>query len=426
MIIHVVQAGETIDSIAQTYKKSAESIIQDNELPNPYDLAAGQAIVIVYPKEMYTIQEGDTLEGIADLYDVSLMQLLRNNPYLSERDVLFPGEAIVISYDEVTKTDIATNGYAFPYINPIILRKTLPYLTYLSIFSYSISAEGELNVIEDTALIQLAKEYGTAPIMVISNITETGIANYDALHYLLYNQERRESLIDQVLQILRSKGYYGVNIDIPNIPPEDTQAFNNIISEIADRLHNENFKIFVTITPITFEIYTESSHQLPDVTKISEKVDGVNLLSYSWGRSYDIPIEIIPFYVFRFLLNLNTKEGELNKMNVGISTIGYIWEIPYIEGTSNAISITNTNAVVLASESNAAIYYNQTNQTSYFYMFQYNNNSFVYFNDARGIDARVSLIPEYGLNGVTIWNIMNYFAQMFLVINTQYTIIKVL
>ena len=425
MILHVVQAGETIDTIAQEYGKSVESIIQDNELANPYSLAVGQAIVIVYPKEVYTIQEGDTLEGIAIAHNVSLMQLLRNNPYLSDREFIFPGETIVISYDDTDNPDITTNGYAFPYINQAILRKTLPFLTYLSIFSYSISAEGELNNIDDMEIINLAKAYGVAPIMVISSITATGAASNDILHSLLNDQEKVNLLIDNILNVLRSKGYYGVNIDIPNVSPEDTPVFNSIISEISDRLHSENFKIFITITPITFEIYADPSHQIPDFTEIGMKVDGINLLSYSWGRSYDIPIEIIPFYVFRFLLNLYTKQGILEKTTVGISTIGYIWDIPYIEGTSNATSITDTNAVILASELNATIYFNQMNLTSYFYLFKYDNNSFVYFNDARGIDARAKLVPEYGLEGITIWNIMNYFAQLFLIINTQYTIVKV-
>ncbi|MFT4146985.1 MAG: LysM peptidoglycan-binding domain-containing protein [Mobilitalea sp.] len=425
MIIHVVQAGETIDTIAQKYEKSVESIIQDNELANPNNLAIGQAIVIVYPKEVYTIQQGDTLEGIANTYNVSVMQLLRNNPYLADREYIYPGETIVISYD-APKADITTNGYAFPYINKSILRKTLPFLTYLSIFSYSISAEGELNTIDDTELINIAKAYGVAPIMVISNITETGAANIDILHSLLNDPERVNLLTDNVLNILKSKGYYGVNIDIPYIPPEDTQVFNDIISQISDRLHSENFKIFITITPITFEIYSETSHQVPDFTAIGQKVDGVNLLSYSWGRAYDVPIEIIPFYVFRFLLNLNNKLGILGKTTIGISTIGYIAEIPVVEGVSSAISITDTNAVILASDSGSTIYYNQINQTSYFYIFSYDKNYFIYFNDARGIDARTQLVPEYDLNGITIWNIMNFFAQMYLVINTQYSIIKVL
>ncbi len=426
MIIHVVQSGETIEAIAQSYGMSAENIIRDNGIINPDNLAVGQAILIVYPYEVYTIQEGDTLEGIASAHNVTVMQLLRNNPYLSDQEFIYPGETIIISYDDTPKPDITTNGYAFPYIEVPILRKTLPYLTYLSIFSYSISAEGELTVIEDTDLIKIAKEYGVAPIMVISNVTEAAPSGSVILHNLLNNQQKINSLIEQILTVLRAKGYYGLTIDIPYIPPEDKQLFNDFIVDLSDRLHSEDYKIFITIPPTTLEKETETRHEIPNFTIIEQKVDLVNLTSYSWGRSYDFTVEMVPFYVLRLILNLINTSGLIEKTTISISIIGYIWSIPYIEGESAANAITNQSAVLLASENGATIYYNQTNKNSYFYIFNYEGkNYFINFTDVRGIDDRTKLVPEYGLNGISIWNIMDYFAQMYLYINTQYAIIKV-
>ncbi len=426
MIIHVVKTGETIDQIAETYGKSAESIIRENELANPYKLVVGQAIVIVYPQKIYTIQEGDTLSGIAYTFHVPLMQLLRNNPYLSKREFIYPGETIVISYEEKPMPAISTNGYAFPYIDKSILRKTLPFLTYLSIFCYSVSPEGSLLMIDDMEVIRLAKEYGVAPIMVLSNITENGTESSDLLKNLLSNQVRLDTLVNSLLEVLKEKGYYGINLDVPSIPPEFMEAFYHLVIELTNRFHKENFKVFLTLTPVTFEIETTTNHDIIDYTLIDQQIDGVNLLSYSWGRSDNIPIEIIPFYILRFILNLNYKYGRLEKTTIGITTIGYIWDIPYIEGASNTSSITDTNAILLASEAGSEIYYNKANQISYFYIFRNNENNYlVYFHDARGIDALTKLVPEYGLNGITIWNIMNYFAQLFLLINVQYSIVKI-
>lgn len=133
MIIHIVQPGETISSIANYYGVTAAKLIQDNELEDAANLVPGQTIVIAYPVQVYTVQEGDSLIGIANTYDVSVMQLLRNNPYLSNRESLYPGDIIVISYNN-NKGKITTNGYANTFIDLGILRKTLPFLTYLSIF----------------------------------------------------------------------------------------------------------------------------------------------------------------------------------------------------------------------------------------------------------------------------------------------------
>jgi spore germination protein len=80
MTIHVVQTGETINSIADKYSVSTDRLILDNGIKTPRSLVVGEAIVIVHPEITYTIQEGDTLGGIAELYGVTLFQLLRNNP----------------------------------------------------------------------------------------------------------------------------------------------------------------------------------------------------------------------------------------------------------------------------------------------------------------------------------------------------------
>jgi spore germination protein len=156
LVSHVVQAGETITSIAEMYGIQVERLIRGNGLQNPNELVIGQCIVIVYPELTYTIQKGDTLESIARSNNISVIQLLRNNPFLSDREFLYPGETLVISYGE-KKDSITTNGYANPFIDREILKKTLPFLTYLSIFGYRVTENADIIEPGDDDLIQLAR-----------------------------------------------------------------------------------------------------------------------------------------------------------------------------------------------------------------------------------------------------------------------------
>ncbi len=41
------------------------------------------------------------------------------------------------------------------------------------------------------------------------------------------------------------------------------------------------------------------------------------------------------------------------------------------------------------------------------------------------MDSAIKILQSYGITGLGIWNIMYYFALMWLVINTQYEIVKV-
>lgn len=100
MIIHVVQQGETIQSIAELYGTPVDVLILDNALDYPNDLVVGQCIVVVFPELVYTVKEGDNLYDIAVAHNVTVMQLLQNNPYLSDRAFLIPGDRVVISYEK--------------------------------------------------------------------------------------------------------------------------------------------------------------------------------------------------------------------------------------------------------------------------------------------------------------------------------------
>lgn len=167
MTIHIVQSGETIYSIADRYGVSVDRLILDNGILKPSRLVVGETIVILRPEMSYTIQEGDTLASIADKHEVTVFQLLRNNPYLSDREYIYPGETIVISYEEDKIRTIATNAYVYPFVDMNTLRRTLPFLTYLTIYSYEVTREGEINDIDDIEIIQTAKAYGVVPIMIL-------------------------------------------------------------------------------------------------------------------------------------------------------------------------------------------------------------------------------------------------------------------
>jgi spore germination protein len=276
MTIHVVQSGETIQSIADFYGISVTRLILDNGLDNPDNLVTGQSIVIAYPELTYTVKQGDTLIDIANNNNITLMQLFMNNPYLYEREYIYPGEVIVIKYPK--KDKITTHGNTVPYIDKGTLIKTLPYLTYLSILNYTATKEGEINTYyDDTEIIQTTKEYGVIPLMLLTTLTIQGEANIGIAFDILLSETFQNKQIDNILNILKTKGYYGVNISFEYINVSNLQQYESYFTKITKRLRDEGYLVFVTINPGISNVNNELRFEKVDYSILDQLANNIIL-----------------------------------------------------------------------------------------------------------------------------------------------------
>lgn len=428
MIIHVVQPGETIYDIAANYNVSVIRLTEENGVTNPENLVVGQTIVIAYPEQVYIAREGDSLESIARQFGVTRMQLLRNNPLLSDRNFIYQGESIIISYE--TQGSVSINAYAYPFIDRSILRKTLPFLTYLTIFNYRTISGGEIVGGDDTEIIQIAKDYGVAPLMSLSTLTYQGKSDIEVVNSILYNEEVLELHINTILNILRERGYYGLNISVVNLNQQNRPAYENFITKLSSRLKAEGLILFVTITPRAIVTPTEITFENVDYTVLGQEADFLQILSYGWGSSVGPPSATTPAFLTNILLENAITMVPPEKLYSGISVIGYNFQSPYVIGISRANALTTDAAIELALLTGSTILFEERSQAPYYEYYISTAGTqvrhIVWFSDARTIDSLMKFIPEFGIQGTGIWNIMSYFDQMWLVINSQYGINKVL
>lgn len=427
MIIHVVQPGESIFSIAALYNTSPQKIIFDNELTNPNDLVPGQTLVILIPEVVHVVQPGETLADIARSYGTTTVNLLQLNPFIEYADQIVPGDQITISNTADKRGIIYTLGYTYPHINRTVLMKTLPYLTYLTIFTYGITEEGELIDIEDEDLIRIARDFGVAPLMLISTLSEQGTFSNELAHIILNDPQVQDNLIENVLENLRQKGYAGLHIDFEYVLPEDEEAFINFIQKIYDRISPEGYILFTALAPKTSADQPGLLYEAHNYPRIGEASDRVLLMTYEWGYTYGPPMAVSPIDKVREVLDYAVTEIPRDKTYMGIPNYGYDFILPYVQGVSRADSVSNVEAVELAADVGAAIQYDEVSQAPYFiYYDDQGRQHRVWFEDARSTLAKLDLYSEYGFEGVGYWNIMRYFPQNWLIVSNLYDIAKIL
>lgn len=425
MIIHVIQPGDTISSIASQYGISEERLMLENEVTDNSELVIGEALVILFPALVYTVREGDSLSKIAASYNTTVIELLRNNPYLSDREYIYPGEEIVISFMDTKTYTMSTNGFAYPFIDISVLKKTLPFLTELTIFHYRITTDCKLIDINDEDVIRTAKSYGVATYMLVTPLSDSGSESMEVVQRMLTDEACQDQLIQNILVILKEKEYYGFNIYTPGLLPGEQQPYIDFVAKLTPVLNAEGYPVLVTFSPSGIELQTGTVVSEQFYTKISKVVNGVRLLDYNFGYTTKTPLADRPYETISSLLGVIVTLIPPEKISLGISSVGYVWELPYVEGESRAYSISSSSVIKLAATVGAVIRFDEVSKQAYFYYGEH-NQYLVRFGDARSIDALLKLVPQYGLNGAGLWSIMSYFPQMWLVINSQYEIASVL
>ncbi|MFA9376669.1 MAG: LysM peptidoglycan-binding domain-containing protein [Lachnotalea sp.] len=428
MDIYIVQPDDNIHSISTKFGISAKKLIQDNGLDHPNELVSGQTLVIAYPEQVYIAQEGDTLVSIADLYDVSQIQLLRNNPFLSNRNI-FPGDVINISFKTTGKLD--TNGFVYPYIDIETLKKTLPFLTYITIYNCRATERGEtLSFYDDLEIVELSKKYGTIPLLLISTLSPLGEPDIETTYSLLLNPNYQENLYQNILNTVKTKGYLGINIVINYINSTNQRLYKDIITNISDRIKEDGYIVFVTInTSMKYhnnKIYFENI----DYNDISQYIHNLTFLQFIWGTNYGPPLPVNSINDMYAFINHVISEVPSHKVSIGISLISYDWILPYVPGTSYANSLSINSALELAHDVGATILFDSVSQTPFFTYRQYNfeksSRHIVWSIDARSILAITNLVSDLELNGIGLWNVMMFLPQLWLVINSQYEIVKLI
>lgn len=374
---------------------------------------------------IYIVEKGDTLLKIANKYNTTVEKISKDNMINPEKSLVI-GQTIVITGENEKIGKITVNGYLYPFIDKKTLKKTLPYLTFATVFTYGFTKTGNLIIPDDNEILQIIKDEGVAPIMLISTLTDEGIFSNEMSSLLLNDISLQNILIENIIKNIQKKGYFGLDIDFEYVFPEDRIAYINFINNVTKKLNEKGYPVIVSLAPKTSSEQQGLLYEAHDYQGIGNVANAVLLMTYEWGYTFGPPMAVAPINKVNDVLKYAVTEIPPKKIFMGIPNYGYDWKLPYIKGESRANSLSNVEAVDLAREKGATILFDEKAMSPYFtYTDIDNNEHIVYFEDARSIEAKLFLANKYGFSGVSYWNIMKYFPQNWLVLSSLFDIRKI-
>lgn len=377
MEIYVVQPGDTVDSIAESYGIPVSSVIYNNQLVYPYPLALGQALL------------------------------------------LSAGEEQTPAYPAWV------NGYAYPFIQQDVLEETLPYLSSLSVFSYGFTTDGELvaPAQDDSFMINAALKAGVRPVLTLTPLGPDGNFNNFLIASVVNNQTAKDTLLTNILATVQEKDFQGVDIDFEYIRPEDRIPFVDFVADMRNLLSPYGYHVSVALAPKTSDTQAGLLYAGKDYGLLGEAADSVLLMTYEWGYTYGPPMAVAPVNKVRQVVEYAVTRIPPSRIDLGVPNYGYDWTLPFVKGASKAVTIGNVEAVQIAIAQGASILFDETSQAPYFTYQKDGLTHEAWFEDVRSLSAKFALVKEYQLRGMSYWQIMQLFRANWLLLADTFTVL---
>ncbi|WP_339062906.1 glycoside hydrolase family 18 protein [Tepidibacillus marianensis] len=424
MQIAVVRRGDSLWSIANRYGVSIDAIIRANGISNPTQLVVGEALVIPTRGRIHTVRPGESLWVISRQYGISVAAIIRANNITNPAQI-YPGLRLIIPTSQPAKRMIEVNAYLEPAgtdRDRIIVNSVERYLTYLSLFSYRAQPNGDIVPLNDQIARSALQDSRAKPMMVLTNFSE-GTFRPEITHAIFTNRTARERLITNVLNTMRSRGFFALNIDFEFVNPEDRDLYTAFLKEITPRLKLSGFLVSTALAPKISAEQKGKLYEAHDYGAHGAIVDFVIIMTYEWGWSGGPPLPVAPIPNVREVLDYAVTVIPRNKIMMGAPLYGYDWTLPYVRGGPFARMLSPQQATQLAWRMGAVIQYDTKAKAPYFrYYDNQGKEHIVWFEDARSMQAKFDLIKEYRLRGISYWVLGKEFPQNWVLLEDNFNI----
>ena len=261
--------------------------------------------------------------------------------------------------------------------------------------TYGVNGLGTLSGTAPTNLIEYANNNCINSNLMISN-------NFDAViaKQLLESSTNRKNLKNNILNLLKTNNYNGVNIDIENIPASCRDQFTALIIEIYSELKPLGYTVSVAVQAKVYDSPNTTCNYAFDYKTLAMYSDYLMIMAYDEHYIGGTPGAIASIKWTTAVLNYTLSVVPKEKIVLGIAAYGYDWT----STTTKAYSM--IKCIDIANQYGATIYMDNLTKSKYFnYMDSYGINHTVWFEDGDTIAFKLDLVNTADIRGIGIWRL---------------------
>jgi spore germination protein len=377
---------------------------------------------------IHVVRPGESVWGIAHAYGVTHQDVIAAND-LPEPDRLVPGQALVVpaGAPQTPRHPAEANAYVEPRgreQDREVVAAVAAYLTYVTMFEYRVNRDGTIDPLRDAQARAAARAGDAMAVLALTNIAEEQFSR-ELGEAVLASTDLQDRVLDNVLRLMRERGFGGLNIDFEHLRPADREPYNQFLRRAAERVHAAGFTLSTALAPKVSAEQTGAWYEAHDYPAHGQIADFSVLMTYEWGWSGGPPRAVAPLSEVERVIRYAVSAMPPQKIMMGMPLYGYDWTLPYVRGGPFARVVSPQEAIALAARHSVTIRYDPDSQSPFFrYRDPHGREHEVWFEDARSVQAKLNLVKQHNLRGVSYWRLPISFPQNWLLLAENFEVRK--
>ena len=218
----------------------------------------------------------------------------------------------------------------------------------------------------------------------------------------------RDNAIANILRIVRTNNYDGINIDFEFVPTtgrkdfrvdrQEMTTFVKLLSQRLNKLGKETHMAVlphVGVSPEMSEVYNYSG--------LSPWVHKVTLMCYDHSQEGSLPGPLAPFHWVEQNISTAIKQGfKPEQICLGVATYGYDWPA----GKSGGFSSPSRKILQDAAVKGLQVKWSDRHQEPYYiYTTPDGIQREVWFENSATLQTKLRLVNKYKISGICIWRL---------------------
>lgn len=430
---YIVQSGDSLYSIAQRFNTTAEAIMILNGLTSA-SLNIGQRLRIpVYTEAVVNVNTANVrsyagtqfpviarmergarlpVTGIAGdwvrvrLYNGRIGWIFRDIVTL----VPHSGERPVV---EIFGYYTEEEGPALPSSYKVFVEQA-DQLSNVGMFHFRIDRNNPTQIakfpdFDDTYMrevVEFGHSHNVKMLATVHNLLyERGNqeVNKEVIRRMLATSDTRRAFIQNLIRLLQTYNFDGVNIDFEDVHYEDRELLASFYRELGRELRRTGYYYSVATPARTSDAPTNPFSAPFNYAVLGEAVDELVVMLYNehgWPGSGPGPVVSIGWMESVIKYALTKMPGR--KITAAVSVFGFDFNLT----TGRNTYVTYDMAMDLAKKYNKSVTFDEKTQTPMFaYTDESGNKHEVWFENAASIRAKLQLAHRLGIRGVALWRL---------------------